>query len=47
MEFEFRSVNNAGKKNNGVRSAENSVSLARDLRQEGWFLVWSQEKGVD
>ncbi len=46
MEFEFRSVNNAGKKNNGVRSAENSVSLARDLRQEGWFLVWSQEKGA-
>src|SRR3989344_1661143 len=46
MEFEFRSVNNEGKKNNGVREAESQVALARDLRQQGWFLVWAQEKNA-
>ncbi len=44
MEFEFKAVNKDGQRIGGLRPAADRVALGRDLREEGYFLVWVKEK---
>lgn len=44
MEFDFKAVNKDGQRIGGVRQSADRVALARELREEGYFLVWAREK---
>ncbi|MEK7500547.1 MAG: type II secretion system F family protein [Patescibacteria group bacterium] len=44
MDYEFKAVNKDGQKIGGLRQTADKVSLARELREEGYFLVWAKEK---
>lgn len=45
MEFEYKAVTRDGQKASGVREVASQSLLARELRQEGYFLVSAKEKG--
>lgn len=44
MEFEYKAITKEGQKKDGSISAENQTVLARQLREEGYFLVWAKAK---
>ena len=44
MEYEFKAVTKDGQRKSGVKDAMSQTDLARGLRDEGYFLVWSKEK---
>lgn len=44
MELDFKAVNKDGQRIGGVRQSADRVALARELREEGYFLVWAGDK---
>ncbi len=44
MEFNYKAVSKDGRKIEGVRAADSQMTLARDLREEGSFLIWAEDR---
>lgn len=44
MEFEYKAVTKEGQRKAGIKNAVGQADLARDLRNEGYFLIWAREK---
>lgn len=47
MKFKFQAKNLAGKDFSAVREAADRLSLARDLRTEGWTLIMAEEVKIE
>lgn len=46
MQFEYKAVSKDGQKSNGIKEAESQTALARDLREQGLFLVWAEDASI-